>query len=355
MTRRTAAVVSAVVVVAAAGATVVALAGRGDGGAERTAGALPPASAQVTRQTLRETLDVDGELGYGPTLTATSRRGGTVTWLPAAGAEVGRGQPLCRIDDAPVVLLHGSMPAYRTMAPGTEGADVAQLEQNLRALGYQGFTVDDEYTDATADAVERWQEKLGLPETGTVELGRVVFASGTVRVDSVEAEVGQAVASGAPGTRLLTYTGTATIVTVDLDVEDRAVAKAGNAVSVTMPDGARVPGKVTAVATVIEPGSGQDAEPTTRVEALVALDDPQAGRDLGQAAVDVTFTASERRDVLTVPVAALVALEAGGFGVEVVEGDATRHVPVTTGLFAGGRVEISGDGLTEGMTVGMPA
>ncbi len=44
-----------------------------------------------------------------------------------------------------------------------------------------------------------------------------------------------------------------------------------------------------------------------------------------------------------------------GFGVEVVEGDATRHVPVTTGLFAGGRVEISGDGLTEGMTVGMPA
>ncbi|MEV4510731.1 peptidoglycan-binding protein [Dactylosporangium sp. NPDC049525] len=350
---RSAKVVTALAVTAACAAAAVAVAGSRRGGTpERTAGALPPATAQVTRQTLRETLDVDGELGYGPTLTATSRRAGTVTWLPAGGTVVGQGQPLFRVDDVPAVLLLGSMPAYRAMAPGTEGPDVAQLEQNLRALGYQGFTVDDEYTDATADAVQRWQEKLGLPETGVVELGRVVFASGTVRVDSLEAETGQA---AAPGQRLLTYTGTATIVTVDLDVEDRAVAKAGNAVSITLPDGKRVPGKVTEVTTVIEPGAGQDAEPTTRVEALVAPDDPRAADEFGQAAVDVTFTASERRDVLTVPVAALVALDEGGFGVEVVDGAATRHVPVTTGLFAGGRVEITGDGLAEGTTVGMPA
>ncbi|WP_238019016.1 peptidoglycan-binding protein [Dactylosporangium sp. AC04546] len=313
--------------------------------------AMPPATAQIKRQTLQETLDVDGELGYGPTLTATARKPGTVTWLPAAGAEVTPGHPLYRLDNAATVLLSGTVPAYRAMAPGAEGPDVQQLEQNLRALGYQGFTVDDEYTDATADAVERWQEDLGLPETGVVELGRVVFASGTVRVDSLEAEVGQ---PASPGQRLLTYTGTTKVVTVDLDVADRAVAKPGAAVSVTLPGGKRTPGKVTEVATVIEPGQGNNADPTTRIEALVALDDQQAAADLGLAAVDVTFTAAKRENVLTVPVAALVAMDGGGFGVEVVDGATTRHVPVETGLFAGGRVEITGDGLTEGATVGMP-
>ena len=58
--------------------------------------------------------------------------------------------------------------------------------------------------------------------------------------------------------------------------------------------------------------------------------------------------------MLTVPVAALVALAEGGYGVEVVDGRRTRYVAVETGLFAGGRVEVTGDGLAEGMTVGMP-
>jgi membrane fusion protein, multidrug efflux system len=49
-----------------------------------------------------------------------------------------------------------------------------------------------------------------------------------------------------------------------------------------------------------------------------------------------------------------VAGTGGGFGVEVVDGDATRRVPVRTGLFADGRVEITAEGLTEGTTVGMP-
>ena len=59
--------------------------------------------------------------------------------------------------------------------------------------------------------------------------------------------------------------------------------------------------------------------------------------------------------MLTVPVAALVALREGGYGVEVVEGDQPRIVAVKTGLFANGRVEVTGDGLAEGMKVGMPA
>jgi peptidoglycan hydrolase-like protein with peptidoglycan-binding domain len=344
-----------VAVVAALGAAAfVALGNRSGADTPSAGGALPPATAEVTRQTLHETLDADGELGYGPTLTATSRRRGTVTWLPDSGAVVSRGRPLYRIDNEPAVLMYGSVPAYRAMSPGLDGPDVAQLEDNLRDLGYDGFTVDDEYTSATADAVAEWQEDRGLPETGVVDVGQVVFAAGQVRVDSLEAEAGQA---AAPGARLLTYTGTTKVVTVDLEVEDRPVAKVGATVAVELPGGKDTKGKVTEVATVIEPGSGsgEDAEPTTRLEALVALSDQRVADGLGEAAVDVTLTASERKNVLTVPVAALVALDEGGFGVEVVDGRTTRHLPVETGLFAGGRVEISGAGVTEGLTVGMPA
>ena len=60
-------------------------------------------------------------------------------------------------------------------------------------------------------------------------------------------------------------------------------------------------------------------------------------------------------DVLTVPVAALVALAEGGYGLQVVDGATSRFVAVETGLFASGRVEVSGAGVAEGATVGMPS
>ncbi|WP_440065492.1 efflux RND transporter periplasmic adaptor subunit [Streptosporangium sp. OZ121] len=349
--KKVAGLVVAVAVLGTAAAATSGMVGPGGSGTDRTSVLLPPATTLVKRQTLADTRDADGELGYGPAATAVSRQPGTVTWLPDSGARVTRGKPLYKVDDKPVVLMYGTTPAYRDMRIGTEGPDVRRLERNLRELGYSGFTVDGEYTGATASAVARWQDDRGLEETGVVELGRVVFAGGKVRVDSLEAETGQPIA---PGQKVLTYTGTTKVVTVRLRTEDQRMAKKGAKVSVTMPDGKSVAGKVTEVATIIEPGEGPDADPETRLEALVSLSRRKAATGLDQAAVDVTFTASRREDVLTVPVSALVALREGGFGVEVVEGAKSRYLSVKTGLFAGGRVEISGDGLVEGATVGMP-
>ncbi|GAA5084823.1 peptidoglycan-binding protein [Thermocatellispora tengchongensis] len=336
----------------AAAAAVYATGTFDDGAPQQTASALPPATAQIKRETLRDTREEDGTLGYGPTTTAASRQQGTVTWLPDSGQQVSRGESLYRIDARPVTLMYGTTPAYRRLAPGMEGRDVEQLERNLKALGYDGFTVDDEYTDGTADAVLDWQDDRNLPETGVVELGQVVFAPDKVRVETLETEVGQPTA---PGQKVLTYTGTEKVVTVQLDSEDQRMAREGAKVTVTLPDGKDVKGEVTETATVIVPGDGQNAEPETKVESLIELSGAgKETRGLDQAAVDVTFTASQRKDVLTVPIAALVALREGGFGLQVVEGSATRYVAVETGLFTEGRVEVSGEGLSEGMTVGMP-
>ncbi|MGW4678729.1 peptidoglycan-binding protein [Micromonospora taraxaci] len=345
-----------VLLVAAVGVIAAVGFGGGDAGGDHAqAGTTAPVTAAVTRQTLADSETADGQLGYGTPRTATAKLSGTVTALAATGSTVRRGKALYLVDNEEVVLLYGGLPAYRTLAPGMEGADVAQFERNLKALGYTGFTVDDEYTGSTADAVRDWQEDLGLAETGRVEPGRVVYADREVRVESHQADVGDLTQ---PGQEVLTYTGTDRVVTVELDVDDQRLAKRDAKVAVKLPDGHAVDGTISTVETVVQPGAaganGQSGDAETKIEVTVAVTDPKALTGFDQASADVRFTVSERRDVLTVPVAALLALAEGGYGVQVAEGGASRILAVTTGLFADGRVEVDGAGVTEGMTVVVP-
>ncbi|WIM97576.1 peptidoglycan-binding protein [Actinoplanes oblitus] len=316
----------------------------------RAGGSAPAATADVTKQTLVDKESHDGTLGYGDTTALASGQDGTVTWMPAAGATVRRGKPLYKVDNQPVLLMYGAMPAYRSLSAGDEGTDVKQLEKNLWALGYRGFTVDDEYTSATADAVEQWQDDLGLDETGTVDLGRVVFKPGALRIDSHTVEPGGAAQRGG---ELLQVSDTGRVVTVELDVADQRLARKGAEVEVTLPDGTEVPGRITGVETTVEQAENPGEEDTTKVTVTITFDRTPAG--LNQAAVSVLFVASQAKDVLTVPVNALLALAEGGYGLQVADGGTTRIVAVRTGLFADGRVEVSGAGLAAGMKVGVPA
>ncbi|MEK8108976.1 hypothetical protein NKG94_37440 [Micromonospora sp. M12] len=157
---------------------------------------------------------------------------------------------------------------------------------------------------------------------------------------------------------MLTYTGTNRVVAVELDVDDQRLAKRDAKVTVGLPNGRAVAGTISTVETVVQAGTagadGQSGDAETTIEVTVAVTDPTALADFDQASADVTFTVSERRDVLTVPVAALLALAEGGYGVQVAEVGASRIVAVTTGLFADGRVEVTGTGVTEAMTVVVP-
>jgi peptidoglycan hydrolase-like protein with peptidoglycan-binding domain len=339
------------VLVLAAGA--VATAAVGFGGQEPNAAAgvndLPPATTKVTRTTLSETQQVNGTLGYGDQTVVTGHAQGTVTWLPAAGATVNRGQPVYRVDNTPVPLLYGGLPFYRALRSGDSGPDVKELEQNLSALGYTGFTVDEDYTSATADAVQRWQSDLGLPDaqqTGVFQASSVVLAGGPIRIASVKAALGD------PGTgQVLTYTGTTRTVDIALEVSLQDVAKVGATATVTLPNSRTVDGSISAVGTVATAGS--NGNPST-IDVTVTIADQSKLGTYDAAPVDVTLVSQQAQNVLTVPVAALVALAEGGYGVQVVEGSTARYVAVKTGMFAGGRVEISGTGIAAGTVVGVP-
>ncbi|WP_030439732.1 efflux RND transporter periplasmic adaptor subunit [Actinoplanes subtropicus] len=348
--RRTAGVIAGVVTAGAVAAavTVFNLPDAESGSNSGTTGTGVTNTADIAKETLIDRESHDGTLGHGATVTLGSKGGGTVTWLPAVGATVSRGKALYKLDNKPVVLLYGSLPAYRMLRSGMKGADVRQFEKNLWALGYRGFTVDDKYTASTAAAVKDWQDDLGLSETGTVDTSQIWYAPTAVRVDSVSSENG---ASVQPGVEILKYTGTALVATVDLTMDAQRLAVQGAAVRIEMPDGRTVPGKIVKVGTTVQKGQGDEPD-TTLIEVTIAF--AGAPKGLDDAAVTVDFTAGERRDVLTVPVAALLALAEGGYGVQVVDGATTKIVAVRTGLFAGGKVEISGDGLAAGMKVGMP-
>jgi peptidoglycan hydrolase-like protein with peptidoglycan-binding domain len=309
--------------------------------------------------TLVETKTVAGTLGYGDPVPVGAAGTGTLTWIAAVRSTVNRGEALFRIDQLPVVSLYGAVPMYRPLRNGVVGVDVRQLEENLAGLGYKGFTVDDKFGAGTASAVRSWQTKLGLPVTGAVEPGQVVFTPGPVRIAAQIARVGAPVGRGEGGGTVLSYTATTRLVTVDLKVADQALAARGGKVTVTIPGGTKVNGTITTVGTVAKPpeaSPGQSAPPAAdaRIAVTVDITDQQTLGVLEAAPVDVDFVNQQREGVLTVPVAALLALPDGGYGVEIVDGSTTRVVAVKPGLFAAGRVEISGGGIEAGMRVGIP-
>lgn len=344
---RTTAAVGGVGLVAAAAA----VAATGFGGTDPQPAAAtdaPPATATVTRATLTQTAQVNGTLGYGDPVTVAGHAHGTVTWLPGAGTTVHRGQSVYRADNLPVPLFYGTLPLYRTLSPGvTDGPDVREVEQNLAALGYTGFTVDDAYTGATATAVRKWQKALGLAQTGTVDPSAVVLAPDAIRVAELKAGLGDQV--GGP---VLTYTATTRVVTVPLDVSKQDLVKTGVAATVTLPDGKTVDGTVSGVGSVATAGT-QGGSAT--IDVTVSIADQSALGTLDAAPVDVTLVSATAENVLTVPVSALVALAEGGYGVQVVSGSTTRYVAVRTGMFANGRVEITGSGINAGTVVGVPS
>jgi peptidoglycan hydrolase-like protein with peptidoglycan-binding domain len=360
---RTTSVVAAVTVVlgAAAAAAVGFTAGAPATPTTVGVGTLP-ATAPITRATLTQTKEVNGVLGYGTPVTVTARGGqGTITWLPAGGATLRRGKAVYKLDNVPIPLFYGDLPLYRELRPGLTGPDVEEVERNLAALGYTGFTVDTRYTAATATAVRRWQQAMGRTQTGAFDPAGVVIARGPVRVVSLTAHLGDP-AGGA----VLAYAGTTRVVRVNLDPALQDMAKVGRRATITLPDGSTVNGKVAAVGTVAtaaqdenQSGGGQDQDQNQNqaatIEVTVTVADQSKFGRLDQAPVIVELTSASVENVLTVPVAALVALAEGGYGVQVVTGSTSRYVAVEPGMFANGRVEVSGAGLTEGTLVGVPS
>jgi hypothetical protein len=333
------------------------------GGGNAQGGMLDNGSATslttVTRGTLSSQTDVSGTLGYaaqpdGSPYQVVNQASGTFTALPAAGQRVGCGQVLYRVTARPVVLLCGSTPAYRSLFEGDTGPDVRELNRNLVALGYATRSELDPSSDyfgaETAYALERLQGKLGVDETGSLGEGQAVFLPGPVRITQVSATLGT---SAPPGGPVAQATATRRLVTVNLDAAQQSSVKAGDRVTITLPDNRTTPGLVSSVGTVAK----SSASGTTIPVQITPLHIGVTGA-LDQAPVQVQITTASVNDALIVPVDALLALAGGGYAVETVDAQGVhRLVAVTPGLFddADGLVQVTSQGLQAGERVMVPA
>ncbi|HET9290320.1 MAG TPA: peptidoglycan-binding domain-containing protein, partial [Actinomycetes bacterium] len=262
LTRRLAVAAAAGVVLAGAAWWTSARAG-GQAGDRDPGAEVATATAAVTRRDLRATEEVDGTLGYGEAGLVANQRQGTVTAMPSEGVVVTRGRALYRVDGKPVPLLYGRLPAWRRLSVGVDdGPDVRQLEQNLVALGYdpdRAITVDDHFTWATRAAVQRWQEVLGLEETGAVRPADAVWQPGPVRVGKLKAAVGD---PARPGSPLLEVTDTTRQVTIDLDASRQPYVRVGDRVDLELPGGRATTGRGASVGTVGTVPAGGAGVPT---------------------------------------------------------------------------------------------
>lgn len=314
-------------------------------------------TTEIRQQDLVESESVDGTLGYDDSRTVVNAIAGTLTWAPKVGSVVRTNHRLYKVDDTLVYLLDGTYPAYRTLGPGLSGTDVLQLERNLRKQGLdedKAMTVDGSWDAGTTSAVYRWQARKGMTQDGTIEKGRIVFQPGSRRIGAVNAEVGAAAAAdaGAAGGGLMQTTSTRHVVTVDLLTTKLSLAIRGSALSVDLPTGKRVKGTIVSVGKVAEKKvSAGDDDPPATIEVVIKLASAKGTAGLDQAPVDVQLERRRAKDVLTVPVTALLAREGGEFALEVRDGGERRVVPVETGLYTDRFVEISGDGLRAGMLV----
>nr|WP_262928348.1 hypothetical protein [Streptomyces sp. CBMA29] len=373
------------------------------------------ATAAVVRTDLSNSQTLKGTLGYGRPRAVKGGKPGLVTWLPTTGVTVRRGEPLYRVDNVPVSVFYGGTPLYRTLsARGTTGPDVKTVADNLGALGYdigaqpsvgtwvtQHAVAQDGGTGAagaaggaggassgasdgtgtatgrpgasaggsapttpaavqvkrgdkvlTSDliaAVKRWQTAAGLPSTGVLGVGDLAVLPGAVRVDGVQAQL----ADPADGT-LMTVTSTAKSVSVAVAPDDAGSMKRGDSVTVALPDSSTAEGTIASISTSVQlseggAGDGGVGGPgQTELTVSITVGDTAAVRRLNSAPVDVRFTSETRKGVLAVPVGALLALSEGGYAVQLPGG---RLVPVRTGMFSKGMVEISGSGISEGTKV----
>jgi hypothetical protein len=318
------------------------------------------------RPSLSETMPVDGTLGYAGAYTVLGNLHGTITALPAAGQVIHQGQVLYRVDGYPVVLLNGSTPAYRTLAEGATaadvtGADVAQLNHDLVAMGYvdssEVGSAWGEFSWATKAGIEKLQEHLGVDQTGELDLGQVVFLPTAARVTGVQAQLG-----GQAGGPVLTVTSTQRQISVNLDASQQSEVKAGDRVTITLPDSSTTPGVVSSVGTVASTTSssrsGDSGASTPAVTVHIRPTRPADTGRLDQAPVQVAITTATVHNVLAVPVNALLVLAGGGYAVEVANADGThRLVSVSPGLFddATELVQATGAGLAAGQHVVVPA
>ena len=299
-----------------------------------------------------------GQIGSSISLNTTAqwtttplginRASGVVTRaVVEAGDEVSAGDVLYEVELRPVTIAEGKVPAFRKIGAGTEGADVKQLQQLLMQGGHFAGTVDGTAGKDTVAAIRAWQEELGVPATGVVGPGDVIYVPKLPTRVALNEEVVRTGATLNGGEDALAGLPPAPAFEMPVTTAQAAMVPTGARVIITSPEGDTW--AATAGAQSPDEGSG-----TVHIT-LDSLDEGPVCADQCTQ-VPVTGQSSLRSEIITVqavsglvvPSSALVT-EAGGQTAVIDEGGSRLPVKVTasakgmsviTGVDAGTKVQV---------------
>jgi Putative peptidoglycan binding domain len=141
--------------------------------AETTAPGLTRLAAPVQYTVIRNTVQANGVITKPPQISSLSSGGGggvsagnaqqVVTKIfKRPGRFVAPGNVIIEVAGQPFFVFRGTVPAYRDMAPGESGTDIAQLQAGLEGLGFSvGADTSGVYGRGTATAVAAFYQSLG--------------------------------------------------------------------------------------------------------------------------------------------------------------------------------------------------
>ncbi len=244
------------------------------------------------------------------------------------GQRVDRGTVLFRLDGrlAEVVVQKARQAvAFAEQAFQRQEELLRSGVTSQRVLREAKQRLDDAQTDLSAGETQLAYHRISAPLAGTVM--------------RINARVGQSVD---PGTVLASVVDVSRLV-VSANVPSREVAglRPGQRVFLGS-DSTAARGILTMV--------GRDVDPTNDTYRVLATAPAGSGLTPGSF-TDIRIEAEERPAVLLVPVAGLVTRAGEGSWLMVVRGDSAVRTPVTPGVRDRGVVEVSGDGLREGMMI----
>lgn len=137
-----------------------------------------PATVDVTEMTVGRSVPLAVSAAWEARPFGVGAASGVLTSVEVADGEtVGAGDRVYSVDMRPVVAAVGEVPAFRDLAQGARGADVAQVQQLLIDAGFMTGSGDGVFGPGTTRAVRAWQGSLGVDKDGVVRAGDVVFAT----------------------------------------------------------------------------------------------------------------------------------------------------------------------------------
>lgn len=192
----------------------------------------------VTEGSVGDAIILNANAEWTPQPIGINRATGVVTEVRLdPGSQAQAGTVLYTVDLRPVVVAQGSIPAFRDIGAGAQGADVAQLQQFLTATGFYDGDADGTAGAATVAAIRAWQTDLGVAANGVVGVGDIVFVPKLPVRATLDAKLvsrgatlngGEAVLQGIPDTPAFF---------IPLTKQQVANIKPGTAVSVSSPKG----------------------------------------------------------------------------------------------------------------------